>query len=104
MTINLLILYNDSCPSFESAIERIKEIAKENNLNLDINTQLLKSEQEAKNWKFSGSPTIYINNTQFDPIDAEIYRVDNCRIYTNDDGKISPLPPKNKLFKALLEA
>ncbi len=104
MGINLLILHNNSCPSLEPTVQRISEVLEENNLKASLSTKLLKNDQEAKDWKFAGSPTIYINDIQFEPIDSNLYRLENCRTFINDEGGISPVPSKNKLQKALLKA
>jgi len=104
VSLNLLILYNDSCPSLNPTIKRINEVLEENNIEASLSTKLLKSDEEATSWKFIGSPTIYINKIQFEPIDSNLYRLENCRTFISDEGKISPLPSKNKLQKALLEA
>ena len=104
MSLNLLILYNNSCPSLSPTIKRINEVLEENNIEANLSTKLLKSDEEANIWKFIGSPTIYINEIQFEPIDSNLYRLENCRTFIGDEGKISPLPSKNKLQKALLEA
>ena len=104
MKIDLLVLHNDSCPSLDPALKRINEIIDANNIKANLSTKLLKNDQEAQQWKFAGSPTIYINKVQFEPIDSNLYRLENCRTFINDEGKISPLPSKNKLLKAFLEA
>ncbi len=103
MKIDLLILYNDSCPSLDPTIKRINEIIEENSLAANLSTKLLKNDKEAIQWKFAGSPTIYINEVQFEPIDSDLYRLENCRTFVNDEGKISPIPSKNKLLKAFLK-
>ncbi|MBE32139.1 MAG: hypothetical protein CMP17_04180 [Rickettsiales bacterium] len=104
MKIDLLVLHNDSCPSLDPTLKRINEIIDDNHLKANLSTKLLKNDQEAHQWKFAGSPTIYINKVQFEPIDSNLYRLENCRTFINDEGKISPLPSKNKLLKAFLEA
>ena len=51
MSLNLLILYNDSCPSLNPTIKRINEVLEENNIEASLSTKLLKSDEEATSWK-----------------------------------------------------
>ncbi|MBK65511.1 MAG: hypothetical protein CL769_00950 [Chloroflexi bacterium] len=101
MSLKIQIIYNDSCPSFEPALKRIKKILFDLDLEAEIKSYQISTEIEAKKYKFIGSPTIYINNIQFEEIDSDVYRFDNCRTFTKDDGGLSPLPSVNKLKKML---
>ena len=101
MTNEILIIHNDSCPSFEPTLERIKKVVFDLEINVKIKSKLISSEPEAKKYKFIGSPTILINGNQFEEIDTNIYRVDNCRTFEKDGGGISPLPSEEKLKKIL---
>lgn len=102
MTVKILVLYNNSCPSFDQVMSRIKEVIQENNIPVELNTELLTSDQEAKKWKFIGSPTILINDKDIDPVDSNVFRLDNCRVYIKEDGNISPIPSKEIIKNALL--
>ena len=101
MTNEILIIHNDSCPSFEPTLERIKKVVFDLNINIEIKSKLIASESEAKKYKFIGSPTILINDIQFEEIDTDIYRINNCRTFEKDGGGISPLPSEEKLKKIL---
>tara|TARA_B100000902_G_scaffold387401_1_gene431457 strand:+ start:822 stop:1136 length:315 start_codon:yes stop_codon:yes gene_type:complete len=103
MSLKIQIFYNESCPSFEPALKRIKKVLIDLDLKAEIASYQISTEVEAKKYKFIGSPTIYINNNQFEEIDSDVYRYDNCRTFTKDDGGLSPLPSINKLKKVLKE-
>ncbi|MAU55872.1 MAG: hypothetical protein CL506_01425 [Actinobacteria bacterium] len=102
MNVKILVLYNNSCPSFEEAMVRIKEVIQENNFSTELTTKLLTSDEEAEKWKFIGSPTILINDKDIDPVDSNVFRLDNCRVYIKEDGNISPIPSKAIIKNALL--
>ena len=48
MTNEILIIHNDSCPSFEPTLERIKKAVLDLNINVEIKSKLIASESEAK--------------------------------------------------------
>ena len=101
MKIDILIIYNDSCPSFEPALERINEVLDELGMSSNIKSELISNDFEAKKYKFIGSPTIFINGVQFEEVSTDIYRFDNCRTFKKDGGGLSPLPSKKKLIQIL---
>ena len=97
--MDILIIYNKSCPSFEPTLERINEVLNDLNISSKIKSRLISKDSEAKKYKFIGSPTIFINGVQFEEINTDLYRFDNCRTFTKDDGGLSPLPSKKKLIQ-----
>tara|TARA_Y100001936_G_scaffold134636_1_gene131628 strand:+ start:3055 stop:3378 length:324 start_codon:yes stop_codon:yes gene_type:complete len=97
--MDILIIYNKSCPSFEPTLERINEVLNDLNISSKIKSRLISKDSEAKKYKFIGSPTIFINGVQFEEINTDFYRFDNCRTFTKDDGGLSPLPSKKKLIQ-----
>jgi hypothetical protein len=99
--INILVVHNDSCPSLNPSLERINQIIEELNVKANIETKLIHSNNDAEDWKFTGSPTIIINNEDIEPIDTDIYRLNNCRTYLKDGGGISPIPSKQTLKRAI---
>ena len=101
MKNKILIIHNDSCPSYEPTLERIQRTVNDLNLSVDIKSKLISTESEANQFKFIGSPTILINDIQFEEIDTDIYRINNCRTFEKDGGGISPLPSEKKLKKIL---
>ena len=101
MTNEILIIHNDSCPSFEPTLERVEKAVFDLNISVEIKSKLISSETEANKYKFIGSPTILINDNQFEEIDTDIYRINNCRTFEKDGGGISPLPSEEKLKKIL---
>ena len=101
MKNKILIIHNDSCPSYKPTLERIQRAINDLNISVDIKSKLISTESEANQFKFIGSPTILINDVQFEEINTNIYRLDNCRTFEKDGGGISPLPSQKKLKKIL---
>ena len=101
--MDILIIYNETCPSFEPALERITEVINDLKISSKIESKLIYNDSEAKKYKFIGSPTIFINGVQMIEVSTEIYRYDNGRTFMKDDGGLSPLPSKKKLIHILTD-
>ena len=99
--MDILIIYNETCPSFEPTLERINEVINDLKISSKIESKLIYNDSEAKKYKFIGSPTIFINGVQFEEVSTDIYRYDNCRTFMKDGGGLSPLPSKKKLIQIL---
>ncbi|MCI0528103.1 MAG: DUF2703 domain-containing protein, partial [Nitrospira sp.] len=77
-------------------------ILKEKNLKPQVARIQIKTDEDARQWNFCGSPTIRMNGMDIDPIGAEGQRVGlNCRIYHTPDGRVTPLPSEEMIRKAL---
>ena len=101
MNLDIQIIYNDTCPSFEPTIKRINDVLNDLNIETNISSKLISNNDEAKKYKFIGSPTIFINGKQFEEVNSDVYRFDNCRTFTKEGGGLSPLPSKEKLIEIL---
>lgn len=100
--VEINFLYWKECPSHPKAWERLQQVLQKIGLQADIRRVEVKTEEEAKRLRFSGSPTIRINNQDIDPKGAadQPYRL-TCRIYTNRDGKVTPVPPEELFLSSL---
>jgi hypothetical protein len=83
MEINLL--YFDGCPSWQNALANLQTTLKEDRLDFSINLIVGKSDQDAADAKFFGSPSFQINGEDFWPEDRQSYSM-NCRIYGTSEG------------------
>ena len=64
---------------------------------IEVNTN-----EEAVQHSFPGSPTIRINGRDIDSKGAQELRVGlSCRIYHDENGKITPLPPEGIIRDAI---
>jgi len=65
----------------------------------------VKTEAEAQQYKFYGSPTIRINGADIAPLTEYSMQPSlTCRAYRRADGRISPLPPRDLIVAALRQA
>jgi hypothetical protein len=100
--IKIEFLFWEACPSHATAWERLQTILKEKSLNAPVTRIEIKTEEDAKQWNFCGSPTIRINGMDIDPKGAEGQRVGlNCRIYHTSDGRVTPAPSEEMIRKAI---
>jgi len=94
------ILYTDVCPFWKDTLKTINEIIKELNITVAVKKTRIANEEEAKNNRFPGSPTVRINGVDVDPIAKETEGYIGCRIY-NYQGKTYEYPPKQMIKTAL---
>lgn len=96
-------LYFEDCPSHERALAMLHEELYEHGVTATIDVRRVETEEEASLFSFPGSPTIRVNGVDIDqnpdlPIGLA------CRAYRQPNGKISPLPPREKISEALRQA
>jgi len=98
------ILHTDDCPSYKEATRLIKEILKEEKIKAEIKMILIKTDEEAKKYKFPGSPTIRIDGKSIDPNDetVKVYSK-RCKVFVTEYG-VGGVPPKEFLKNAILKA
>jgi len=94
------ILYTDACPFWKETLNAINEVAKEFNIVITVKKTMIASDEEAKEHRFPGSPTVRINGVDIDPEARETAGYIGCRIYTYK-GKTYDYPPKQMIKSAL---
>jgi len=92
--------YIDDCPSHEQALARLREVLNEESVTVEIDVIRVESDEQAKRLHFVGSPTILVNDVDIDPQTNEHYGL-ACRAYQLEDGRISPLPSKEMIRRAI---
>jgi hypothetical protein len=93
-------LYYEECPSHDLALERLREVMEEEGISREVEVFKVETEDQARELRFVGSPTIRLDGQDIDPpIDSRY--VLTCRAYRLEDGRISPLPSKNMIRRAL---
>jgi len=92
--------YIDDCPSHEQALARLREVLNEESITVEIDVIRVESDEQAKRLHFVGSPTILVNDVDIDPQTNEHYGL-ACRAYQLEDGRISPLPSKEMIRRAI---
>jgi hypothetical protein len=93
-------LYYEECPSHDLALERLREVMEEEGISREVEVFKVETEDQARELRFVGSPTIRLDGQDIDPpIDSRY--VLTCRAYRLEDGRISPLPSKDMIRRAL---
>jgi len=92
-------LYYEECPSHDLALERLREVMAEEGISREVEVFKVETEEQARELRFVGSPTIRVDGQDIDPpIDSRY--ILTCRAYRLEDGRISPLPSKDMIRHA----
>ena len=96
------VLFFEGCPSYKQAIENVRAVLAEAQINADIELIKVSSNEEAVTQQFLGSPTIQINGVDLEGPAAQNAGVGfGCRVY-NEGGKMQGWPSKELIRQALL--
>jgi hypothetical protein len=101
MARQIEFLYFADCPSHEEALALLREVAAELELDQAIEVTEVRSDAEALAHHFPGSPTIRVDGVDIDPAGAEGRAALSCRIYRLPDGRVEPLPSRERIVEAL---
>jgi len=87
------LLYTDLCPHYKEALHILQDILKEIGSGKPITMTRIRTEKDANEHRFSGSPTVRINGKDVDPKfrDNGTYGL-RCRVYFFE-GNFHPFPP-----------
>src|SRR5258708_616934 len=98
------LFYFDGCPNHPGALERLKQILRQEGLPEQVEEMNGGSPEQAQALAFLGSPTIKINGVDVEPAarDSQTYAM-ACRTY-RDAGKQEGLPDEEMIRAALREA
>ncbi len=95
-------LYWEECPSHPEALKRLREVLAELGMDAPIRMTEVLTDEEAARQRFPGSPTIRVNGQDVDPAGASLMGTAlTCRIYRLEDGRVSPVPSKEMIRRAL---
>ena len=102
MKIDILVF--DGCPSAEATCILVKQIVAEENVPADIVIKEVNSLDDARPYRFLGSPTVYVNGLDIEPARREETNDDmSCRIYRTAQGG-SGVPPAEMIREAIRSA
>jgi hypothetical protein len=102
--MEITFLYFDGCPSHEEALQRLHDVLAEEGIAAEIEIIQVETEENAIRKRFVGSPTILIEGRDIDPLPEAVAYGLACRGYQLEDGRISPLPSKTMIRKAVKAA
>ena len=95
------LLYWTGCPSYPEAQELLASVLRERAVAADVELREVTTDQEARELRFPGSPTIRVDGADVDPAGADGRPALTCRIYHLEDGRVSPVPSREQLEAAL---
>jgi hypothetical protein len=105
-TPDIEFLWWEGCPSTDRALADLREALTDVGLTgVEIRTREVRTDEEAVEPRFRGSPTILI-----DGIDVAGQQPEegadglSCRVYRRRDGRISPVPDPDDVREALRRA
>jgi hypothetical protein len=98
--VRVSFLYYEECPSYDLALERLREIMAEEGIFREVEVIKVETEDQARELRFVGSPTIRVDGQDIEPPSDSRY-VLTCRAYRLEDDRISPLPSKDMIRRAL---
>jgi hypothetical protein len=98
--VQVSFLYYEDCPSHDLALERLREVIAEEGLPGEVEVIKVETEEQARELRFVGSPTIRIDGQDIDPPGDSQYTL-TCRAYRLEDDRISPLPSNDMIRRAL---
>jgi hypothetical protein len=102
MTVELL--WWDGCPSHPGALADLERILREEGVQANVERIEIESDEQARQQRFPGSPTIRIDGVDITPPgDGEPYSL-TCRVYRLRDGRISPTPDPEDVRDAVRRA
>jgi hypothetical protein len=98
--VRVSFLYYEECPSHDLALGRLREVMDEEGIPGEVEVIKVETEDQARQLRFVGSPTIRVDGQDIDPPSDPRYAL-TCRAYRLEDGRISPLPSKDMIRRAL---
>lgn len=95
------LLYFDGCPSYQRALQNLKEVLAEEGIRAPVELVKVRSPEEANVRRFLGSPTIQIDGVDLEGPEAVGSGVGfGCRVYAHN-GHLSGWPSKEQIRAAL---
>lgn len=104
MIKNIKILHNKQCSFWQKTKTDLKELLKEKDINVPIEEILIENDEQAKQYRFFGSPQVTINDEDIDPMAKNVtnFHVSGCRPYVYK-SQMSDSPTREMLKEVLLK-
>jgi hypothetical protein len=98
-----LLMWRD-CPSWEEALALLRDEMEAAGLDpRSLDVLEIRTDADAEQEEFVGSPTIRIDGRDLQPPDDEPVGL-SCRVYRLRDGRVSPLPDRDDVRDTLRRA
>jgi len=103
--VNVELLWWEGCPSTERALAVVRQALTDIGLDgIEVRAREVRSDADAEEVGFVGSPTILIDGVDLVPSAADEQIGLSCRVYRRRDGRVSPIPDPDDLREALRRA
>ena len=79
------ILYLPGCPNYLPAVEQVERVLSSESLQAEIRSIAVRTDAEAREFRFPGSPTIRVNGEDVEPRQTSVPSL-ACRLYENRSG------------------
>ena len=99
--MDIEFLFWAGCPSHPEARQLLDDVLTEGDLDAQVRVREVRTQTEAEELRFPGSPTIRVDGRDVDPDGSSARPALNCRIYHKQDGSVSPVPTREQLEAAL---
>lgn len=96
--MRIQVLYFEGCPNHRPVVDRLDDLIAAHDLDARVEEIEIKDNEQAKQFRFLGSPTVQVDGEDIDPAARE--NADfamSCRVYDTPDG----LPSRDMLAAAL---
>jgi hypothetical protein len=84
--VRVSFLYYEDCPSYDVALERLREVMNQEDIPGEVDVVKVETEEQACELRFVGSPTIRVDGQDIDPPINACYAL-TCRAYRLADRK-----------------
>lgn len=100
--MKIQLLHTAICHAWKESLSILEDTLKTEGLEVKYEIILIETEEQAKAYKFSGSPAILIDGIDVDPMarNVKTYSIQSCRPYFYR-GKSYDFPPKEMILEAL---
>jgi hypothetical protein len=95
-------LFWEDCPSHAQARILLRDVMAELGIAGSVDEIEVLTDDDASRLAFPGSPTIRVDGVDVDPAGAaQMGTALTCRIYHLEDGRVSPVPSREMIRRAL---
>ncbi len=102
--MHIQFLWWEDCPSHPEAWQRLQAVLSALDVDVTVERIEVKTDADAEQRRFRGSPTILVNGTDIDLLAAQQPTRLTCRLYRTEDGRPSPVPSPEMIKRAIIEA
>ncbi len=96
--VEIEVQYFEGCPNSEELIKRVREAVRHFEGDYSYKETLVDSYLQAKRIRFRGSPTLLINDADFENAEAPAEPGMNCRVYR------AGLPSEDEIVSKIMAA